>query len=269
MLLKGGVIAAAFAALAGGGTAAAVSAASPHARLTGFTCHRALQPRDRMVAITAVMRPVPATHRMHLRFVLLRQWRRGGGFAEVSGGDLDRWKSPPDATLGEHPGDVWRLRKPVLNLAAPATYRFRVTFRWTGAHGRRLSETDRFSRICYQPELRPDLLVAGITVKRANGNPGNDVYTAVIRNAGATGAGRFDVQFTEAGAVRSQSVAGLGAHGTLRVTFIGPVCTPPGAPTVTVDPDHRVGDYDRANNSMTATCPAASGSAARARLHFA
>src|SRR5438270_860978 len=154
MLLKGGVIAAAFAALAGGGTAAAVSAASPHARLTGFTCHRALQPRDRMVAITAVMRPVPATHRMHLRFVLLRQWR-------------------------------------------------------------------------------------------------------------------FDVQFTDAGAVRSRSVAGLGAHGTLRVTFIGPVCTPPGAPTVTVDPDHRVGDYDRANNSMTATCPAASGSAARARLHFA
>jgi hypothetical protein len=268
MLLRGGAIATAFAVLLGGGTAAAVSAASPHARLTRSTCHRALQPRDRMVAITAVMRPVPGTHRMHLRFELLRRWP-GGAFAEVSGGDLGRWKSPPDATLGQHPDDVWRLRKLVLNLAAPATYRFRVTFRWSGAHGRTLSEAIRLSRTCYQPELRPDLLVAAITVKRASGNPGNNVYTAVIRNAGATRAGHFDVQFTDAGAVQRESVAGLRAHGTVKVTFVGPVCTPAGAPTITADPDHLVDDYDRADNSLTATCPASGGGgASAARSHL-
>jgi hypothetical protein len=261
MSLRGGAIAAAFAVLVGSGTAAAVSPAPPRARLTGFACHHALQPRDRMVAITAVMRPVPHTHRMHLRFVLLRQWRRGGGFSEVSGGDLGRWKSPPDKTLGEHPGDVWRLRKLVLNLAAPATYRFRVTFRWSGSHGRTLSQATRFSRTCYQPELRPDLLVEAITVKHAPSGPGNDSYTALIRNAGATRAGRFEVQFSDAGAVQRESVAGLRANRTVRVTFIGPVCTPPGAPTITADPDHQVDDYNRTNNSMTAPCPSSAGTA--------
>lgn len=263
MLLRGGAIAAAFAVLVGGGTAATVSAASPRARLTRLACHHALQPRDRLVALTAEMRPLADTHRMHLRFELLREWRRGAGFGEVRGGDLGRWKSPPDPTLGEHPGDVWRLRKLVLNLAGPATYRFRVTFRWTGAHGRTLGRAVRLSRTCFQPELRPDLLVASIAVKHVPGNPGNDSYTAAIRNAGATGAGRFDVQFTDAGTTQRNSVAGLRSHKTVRVTFTGPACTAAAAPTVTADADHQVDDYNRSNNSLTATCPSSAGAASR------
>ena len=33
------------------------------------------------------------------------------------------------------PGDTWELTKPVVNLPAPALYRFRVRFRWIGSHG--------------------------------------------------------------------------------------------------------------------------------------
>ena len=128
--------------------AGAISTPS-RATLTGFVCERAPDPLDRALAVTAVMRPAPGTQRMAMRFVLLRR-PSGGSFSPLPGRDLGRWLTPNPATLGQRPTDTWKLDKLVVNLTAPAAYRFRVTFRWTGASGAVLGRTTLQSPICVQ-----------------------------------------------------------------------------------------------------------------------
>ena len=94
---------------------------------------------------------------MAMRFDLLMSSNDGSAPKVVSSGDLGVWITPKNPTLGQLPGDVWKLQKSVVNLAAPATYRFRVTFRWIGAGGHTLGTAVRLSPRCQQRELRPDL----------------------------------------------------------------------------------------------------------------
>jgi hypothetical protein len=130
---------------------AAGAAAPPRASLEPIFCLRAANPLDRAVAVTAVMRPVPGTDRMELRFELERRFAGAQGFSEVHGGDLGLWRHPTDPTLGQRPADVWKLNKEVVNLVAPAVYRFGVTFRWIGNAGQVLGRVMRLSGTCDQP----------------------------------------------------------------------------------------------------------------------
>jgi hypothetical protein len=139
-------------ALAGGASAGAAAAdtAAPRAALTQFVCHRAKNQALRSVSVTGVMRPLTGTQRMALRFELLSKAPGQTAFSDISGPGLGTWLYPTDpATLGQRPGDVWRLNKPVINLAS-ATYRFRVAFRWLGANGSVLGTTVRLSPRCEQ-----------------------------------------------------------------------------------------------------------------------
>jgi hypothetical protein len=86
---------------------------------------------------------------MQMRFVLLRELAGQSTFSSVHGSGLGNWLSPPNPTLGQIPSDVWILNKPVVNLRAPAVYRFRVTFRWIGRSGVIGSRT-RLSPLCTQ-----------------------------------------------------------------------------------------------------------------------
>jgi hypothetical protein len=191
---------------------------------------------------------------MAMRFQLLEKSASQHSWTQVSGGDLGRWITPENPTLGQRPGDRWIVKKQVVSLAAPATYRFRVGFRWTGAHARGLGTTTRLSRTCFQPELRPDLYVKSITVKSAGHRQAQDQYTAVIGDAGATGAGPFKVQFADGALTETRTVQFLGAHKEMRIKpFLGPPCAQ-GPATVTVDPNDQVDDYNRANNSLTVSC---------------
>jgi CARDB len=234
------------------------------AHLRGFACQRALDPPARALAVTAVMRPLQGTSRMALRFQLLSKSKTGGSYSALTGGDLGTWISPANPTLGQRVGDVWILKKQVAELSAPAAYRFRVSFRWTGAHGHVLGSAVRDSPTCVQPELRPDLLVQSIDVTPVTGMPDLNRYVARIRNAGATAAGSFEVLFAPGGAlpVKIRQVQRLGAHSKLEETFVGPACSTTSPPSVTVDPNDQVDDYNRPNNSLTAICP---GSAASSR----
>jgi CARDB len=244
-----------------GGVAASSVGASkpPRARVTGLTCQHALDPPARAVSITAVMRPLHGTKRMQMRFQLLSRAKGAAAYTPVTGGDLGTWVSPATPTLGQRPGDVWKLQKPIVGLAAPASYRFRVSFRWLGAHGHVLGTSVRESRGCFQPELRPDLLVQSITVEPVPGRPNVNLnrYVAVIRNAGASDTGPFEILFTPGGAlpVQTVSVSDLTSHTKLVKGFLGPVCSNAAATTVTVDPEDKVDDFNRSNNSMTAVCP--------------
>jgi hypothetical protein len=131
--------------------AAPATTPSPRAALEGFVCQRASASLDRAIEVTAVMRPVTGTQRMEMKFVLLRRSAFAGPFRAVQGGDLGRWRQPNPATLGQRPSDVWKLKKLVVNLAAPSAYRFRVSFRWLGTAGTRLGRAVLFSPLCYQP----------------------------------------------------------------------------------------------------------------------
>lgn len=258
--VRGFLLAGLIAVAAGFGAASAsrAEAAASLVRLDKFVCQDALSPSQREVSVQGVMRPVPGTLRMAMRFELLERTKVGGPLTEVSGGDLDHWKTPTNPTLGQRPGDVWSVDHPVIGLAAPATYRFRVTFRWTGKHGKVLATVRRESAPCVQRELRPDLVVGPITVKPAPSAPAHDKYIVLIRNTGASAAGPFQVLFVPGAGYPEQAktIAALRAHGQRSVTFTGPACTAATTPTVTVDPNDQVDELNQLNKSLTATCPA-------------
>jgi CARDB len=238
----------------GGVLAGAVRGSSPRSKLRGFVCKHAVFPSNRAVSVTAVMRPVSQTQRMALKFELIGRNKRMHRLFHVKGGDLGAWIKPGDKNLGARPGDVWIFKHPVKDLAAPVTYRFHVHFRWSDGHGRTIGRVLRISRPCYQPELRPDLEVASIQVKAVSGQPGNDRYIAVIRNAGASAAGTFQVEFKDHSTMQTRTVQRLAAHDSIKETFVGPACTSGSAPTVTADPARQVPDFNRSNNSLTASC---------------
>jgi hypothetical protein len=130
---------------------AARSGARGPAYLERFICRRAFDPGQREVSVTAVMRPLPGTIRMRMRFELLRS--QSGTSSFVRGGDLGIWISPQPLTLGERPADIWIVNHPVSGLPVPADYRFRVTFRWTGQGGRTIGRAVRLSERCRQLDL--------------------------------------------------------------------------------------------------------------------
>ena len=129
---------------------AGAGAATPRASLENFLCTPAASQRSRLIEVTAVMRHIPRTQGMRLRFVLLRRFAGQSWFSPVHGRGLGSWLAPPSATLGQVPGDTWKLKRPVFNLPGPAVYRFRVTFRWIGSSGVIASQT-RLTPLCAQP----------------------------------------------------------------------------------------------------------------------
>jgi hypothetical protein len=247
-------------ALVGAATAATTTSSGgsgQRAELRTFLCQRALDPGQRLVSVMAVMRPLKKTRRLELRFELLSKTSPTAAFTEVQGTGLGTFVSPTDPpTLGTRPDDVWRLSHPVADLPAPATYRFVVTFRWVGAHDRVIGTDVRESRPCYQPELRPDLVALSLVAQPIPKAPKKDLYAAQISDDGLTGAGPFQVEFTDGAIVKDHNVKHIAPHQILTFNFVGPLCDPTAPPTMTIDPDQQVDAYTRANNSLTATCPA-------------
>lgn len=236
---------------------ASAGAATPaRSQLSAFSCTHALDPGARAVGVTATMRPLTGTRRMAIRFELLQR-SPGLPVQEVTGGDLSVWRTPANPTLGQLPGDVWRLQKSVYNLDVPFAYQFRVSFRWTGLHAKVLGTATRFTRTCHQRELRPDLAVRSIAVAAVAGHPNKNLYTAVIANQGLTGAGPFQVLFApgDTSAPTTDTVTFLGAGKTRTLVFVGPSCDAANPPTVSADSASQVDDFDRSNNVLAATCP--------------
>jgi hypothetical protein len=227
-----------------------------HTALQDFVCHPAIKPGRRVVGVTAVMRPIPGTVRLAMRWQLMGT--RAGHVTPLRGGDLGKWISPHDPTLGQQPGDVWVLKHPVTGVPVGYTYRFRVSFQWIGSGSHVIATATRTSAPCWQPDMRPDLTVQSISASPAPGDPSHTQYLVWFADGGLSAAGGFDVSFTPGGGAGSaQTVAfpPLGAHQTVSETFTGPACTAATAPTVTVDPEYAIPDANRANNSMTASCP--------------
>jgi hypothetical protein len=232
---------------------------APRAALAGFRCRSTFDPAIRRVSVVSVMRPVAHTHTLSVRFTLLQKLS-GAPVTTVSYGDLGRWLTPADPTLGRRPADVWKLVKPVIGVDAPARYRFRVQFRWLARDGHVLAQATRTTRWCAVRELRPDVLVRAVRVRPIAGQPTHDRYVAIIANRGRTASRPFSVLFDpgSSGASRTVTVRALRPGTHVRVSFTGPACDPAAQPTVVADPGDAVDDFDRANNTFTVSCPAGS-----------
>ena len=244
----------------GSGTAAAATTAPPNDQLRSFVCQTALDPPARAVSVQAVMRPLAGTSKLQMKFELMRQMKPHTRFTAVRGRGLGSWISPTDPTLGQQAGDVWILNHPVVNLAAPATYKYRVTFRWIGPQGQTLGTATQTSPTCYQPELRADLLVRSLSVTpiTSGAAAGQWAYTAEVANRGLTGAGPVSVAFAESGSAPvTATVAWVGARSSARQRFVAAPCTAGSVLTVTVDPTQSIDEYNYANNLLTMPCPAA------------
>lgn len=243
----------------GGGAVAVALADAPHARLTSFVCQTALDPAARAISITAVMRPITGTEKMSMRFQLLKRAKRRGRPVALAGTDLNTWLTPKNPTLGSRPGDRWVVKHPVVDLAGPDFYRFKVAFRWIDASDHVLGKTTRTSAMCFQPERRPDLEVAQIQVAPAPQHPGQDLYLATIRNVGKTISEPFTIQFSGGSSPTSppKSSGPLRAHQAANVRFLEPPCSASAPATITVYPQNPVDDANPNNNSAKTTCPGA------------
>jgi hypothetical protein len=255
-----GVGAAAACALAVGSRPAAAQSSSTPAndQLRSFVCQKALDPPARAISVQAVMRPLTGTSKMQMKFDLMRETKAHPRFAVVHGKGLGSWLTPDNPTLGQRPGDMWIVNHPVVDLAAPATYKFRVTFRWLGAQAQTLSTAVQSSSACYQPELRADLFVKSLTADPIPSGVGTGewAYVATIANRGLTGAAPVEVDFADgASAPLAATVASVGPKSTVHQRFVAPACVPGATLTVTVDPRQTNDEYDYANNLLTMPCP--------------
>jgi hypothetical protein len=130
-------------------------------------------------------------------------------------------------------------------------------FRWIGSAGRLLATVTRLTPACRQRELRPDLVVRSITVTAVPSRPRRDLYTALIDNTGNSAAGPFSVLFAPADGspATARQITSLAAHSHRQISFLGPLCTPASAPTITADSALQVPDANRSDNALVTTCP--------------
>ena len=231
--------------------------APPRYVLGAIACHQAVNPLQRDASVQATMRPVTGTQTLQIKFSLSLTTAGEPATAVVAEG-LGQWLTPSDPTLGQRPGDIWKLSKTVYNLGG-GSYQFSAAFRWLGANGKVLKTTTRASSSCAIKELRPDLAVRSVKVSAITGAPTRDRYLAVVVNQGASASGPFSLLLDPgvAGAgSQTKPVTSLTPGQSTKVRFIGPACNAASPPTVVADPTGTIDESDRSNNALAVTCPA-------------
>ncbi len=229
----------------------------PRDALGAIACHQALDPLQRDVSVRATMRPVTGTQALQIKFGLSLTASGEPATAVVAGG-LGQWLTPTDPTLGQRPGDIWKLSKTVYNLGG-GSYQFSVAFRWLGTRGKVLRTAALASSSCAIKELRPDLAVRSVKVRPIAATSARDRYLALVVNQGLSASDPFSLLFDPgvAGASsQTKPVRSLAPGQSTTVSFTGPACDASSPPTVVADPTGAVDESDRSNNALTVTCPA-------------
>jgi hypothetical protein len=195
---------------------AAQASAPATVKLTA--CVPALAAVDRAATFEARVKASRGSARMQVRFTLQVR-AAGAGWRRVVAPGLDQWISSKSGVRR------YTYAKTVTNLAAPASYRTIVRFRWLAASGHSVRHTRVKSASCHQPDMRPDLRAPRLDVQR-RGVPKTRSYVVAVRNDGRTAAGAFDVTLqigTEL--LAPLTVTDLGVGERRMVTFIAPPCT--------------------------------------------
>jgi hypothetical protein len=234
----------------GATVSAAHAAAAPTplaAKLTSCTTGAAAT--DRAATFTASMPATAATRRMWMRFELLEQRDPAGEPVSVQG--VPGWgvwqKSEPG-----RPGLI--ITKRVEQLAAPATYRAVVRFRWYSKGGRLLRSTARTTATCEQPDMRPDLVAGRLSATVRDQSTA--AYQLTVRNAGAGDSPAFGIVLTVDGRQVAPVAAGpLPAAASEVVTIVGPHCTPGGIVLIAVDAGGAVDEVHEHDTLVSRACP--------------
>jgi hypothetical protein len=205
-------------------------------------CVPALEPEDRTATFEARLGSTRGSDRMQLRFTL-----------QVSEGAPERWRpvvAPVlDQWLVSDPGvSRYSYSRTVRNLSAPASYRTVVRFRWLAADGEVLKRSRATSRVCRQPDMRPDLGAERIDTVEGG-------YVVALHNAGRTAAGPFSVALSIGDArIEPLELPGLEPGGRRLVTLTAPACAAGETLAATVDADGAVDERDELDNVLVATC---------------
>jgi len=224
--------------------AAVVLATAPPAHAATRLGQAALMRCDTGVAtfegrVTALKRATKA----QMRFTLQARTPEEPVWRAVSAPGFGTWLTAPKGA-GRYVYD-----KTVQQLLAPGEYRAVIRFRWRDAKGRVLRTETATTKVCRQPDPRPDLEIVALKTGAR--------YVAVIKNTGRGVAGPFSVAFTRNGeSLGLVAIAdGLkpGAQ-TSAVLSTAPACVAGELIAAQVDPLDQVDEADEDGNVLSVTC---------------
>src|SRR3954469_9229320 len=134
----------------------AASHAPAHARL--MSCTKSTDASGRVAVFEGSMRAWRRSERLQLRFRLQSRTPQDPVWRTVRAPGFGRWQTS-DAGVRRFVYD-----KRVERLAAPASYRVVVRFRWRNSRGRIVGRAERISPVCREPDPRPNLVVRKLLV---------------------------------------------------------------------------------------------------------
>lgn len=202
-------------------------------------------PEEHEAVYQARMAQIPGADHMGVRFTLLSQIP-GKLEARVKVPALSRWrKSKPGV-------GTFAWKQELLNLAAGATYRVQVDFRWFDAAGEVLKRSRSRSAACRQysdlPNLKVKLIGSAPTAVE-----GMSRYRVRVDNDGAATASGGSLRLSVDGTVaQTQPLAALAAGESRIVPVVGPACTQ--WVEAVVDPDDVVVELSESDNMHSFAC---------------
>jgi hypothetical protein len=231
--------------------AAPAHAAAAPAAVKVLECTPSLEPEARTATFQARIRDTDGdADRLQVRFALQTRTLGELGYRKVVAPGFGVWLTS-DAGV-----DRYAYAKTVANLAAPASYRMVVRFRWLDAEGETLRTAKRTSAACRQPDLRPNLVVRRVDVEPAP-EAGLRRYVVVLRNTGRTAAAASTVSLRIGDSERLiRESAALEAATTRSIAFTAPACTPGETLEATADAGAAI-DEAHEENLLTLPCPVA------------
>ena len=249
MPLRAAILALLVVALAAPAAGAAVPRSAAKALLT--SCERGPTDLDRAAVFEGQMRALRRTARMQMRFTLQARGPDTTRWSAVAAPGFGSWVSSASGT------SRYVYTKRVEGLLAPAEYRVQLRFRWLNAAGRSIATTRRSSRLCRQPDPRPNLVVSSLAVRQTS-RPDRYRYVAFVRNTGRSAADASQLRVAFGGlALPLAAVDALQPGEGIEVAVTGPACAE-GAPVdADADAGEAVDERDEADNRFTRLCPPA------------
>jgi hypothetical protein len=218
--------------------------AAAAARMTA--CETSLAQPGRYLVADGSMKALKGASRMQIRFELQSRTPDRPAWHTLVAPGFGIWNSA-DPSVRRY---VYEKR--VQALAAPADYRMVVQFRWLEG-SRQVAQRRRVTRVCRQPDLRPDLVPRKLAVKGS----GARRYVVGLANSGASNSGPFSVVLVVNGTpLPPAAVPGLESGGTTKIDFPGPRCAPGSNLVARVDAGGRVDERDEGGNELVRPCPA-------------
>jgi hypothetical protein len=223
------------------GVAVALGAAAPaHASVKlGQAVLRSCD--DGVAVFEGRVTPLRRAAKAQMRFTLEARTPEEPEWRRVAADGFGTWITAPPKVAR------YLYDKTVEELIAPADYRAVVQFRWRDAKGRTLRSEHAVSKVCRQPDPRPDLEVSALTIGAR--------YIALLTNSGRGDAGPFSVAFTHNGEpLGTVAVDGLAAGAATRVALTAPACAPGELIAAQADSGDTVDEADEAGNVLSVTC---------------